>query len=275
MDMRYFGSWNNGMPQTEKRFQAIDRLYGQGAVSLLAKAHVGVVGVGGVGSWAVEALARSGVGELSLFDLDEVCLSNVNRQIHATDTNVGRAKVQVLAERIQTFAPDCRVHAEEIFFTESTVDLVLGRKLDFVIDAIDGAKQKARLIAECVRRKIPVITTGGAGGRTDPTQVYVGDLGRTRDDPLLLQLRKQLRREYGFPNGSKRKFHVPCVTSTELPRFPQGDGSVALTRESGADYRLNCDAGFGSITHLTGTYGFVMAAHVIGALTAPVNTPEA
>ena len=216
-----------------------------------------------MGSWAVEALARSGVGALTLVDMDEVCLSNVNRQIHATTETVGRAKAALLAERVGQIAPECRVSVEEVFFTESTMDRLLAPEYDYMIDAIDATKHKCLLIAEVRKRGLKLITCGGAGGSIDPSRIKIQDLARTINDPLLLQVRKKLRREYGFPKRSRQKFKIDCVYSDELPRFPQSDGSVACEREPGADYRLNCDVGFGSATYVTGTVGFFLAAEVV------------
>jgi tRNA A37 threonylcarbamoyladenosine dehydratase len=251
------------MSDYETRFGAIGRLYGRSGLDRIRAGHVCVVGLGGVGSWVVEALARSGIGALTLVDMDEVCLSNVNRQIHALDDTVGRPKAAVLAERVAKIAPDCRVTVEAVFFTEGTAERLLAPDYDYVVDAIDATKHKCRLIAEARRRGLRIITCGGAGGCIDPSRVKIGDLARTINDPLLLQVRKRLRREYGFPKLSRQKFKVDCVYSDELPVYPRADGSVSRERESGEDYRLNCDAGFGSASFLTGTVGFFLASRVI------------
>ena len=251
------------MSDQETRFGALGRLYGAAGLARLQSARVAVIGLGGVGSWVVEALARSGVGALTLIDMDEVCLSNINRQLHALDSTVGRAKADVLAERVLQIAPDCRVQKEVRFFTEATAEALLEPKYDWIVDAIDRTKHKSLLIALARQQGLPLITCGGGGGRVDPTRVRVGDLARTINDPLLLQVRKRLRRDYGFPKLSRQKFKVDCVYTDELPVFPQADGSVACERETGEDYRLNCDAGFGSATFVTGTMGFVLAAEVV------------
>lgn len=254
------------MSDYDTRFSALGRLYGADGLARLRAAHVAVIGLGGVGSWVVEALARSGVGRLTLVDMDEVCLSNVNRQIHAMNGTVGRSKAEVLAERVAAIAPECAVVVENCFFTESTAERLLAPEYAMLVDAIDATKHKCLLIAEARRRKLPLVTCGGAGGRIDPSRIQVADLARTINDPLLLQVRKRLRREYGFPRKSRQKFKVDCVYTDELPVFPQADGSVACEREAGADYRLNCDQGFGSATFVTGTMGFVLAAHVVRTL---------
>lgn len=251
------------MSDYKTRFGAIGRLYGTAGLARIRAARVCVIGLGGVGSWTVEALARSGIGALTLVDMDDVCLSNMNRQIHALDNTVGRSKAVVLAERVGLIAPECAVTLEEVFFTESTADRLLEPSYDYIIDAIDGARQKCFLIAEARKRRLKLITCGGAGGCIDPSRVRICDLARTINDPLLLQVRKRLRQDYGFPKFKRQKFKIDCVYSDELPVFPMPDGSVSFERESGEDYRLNCDGGFGSAAYLTGTVGFFLAAEVV------------
>ncbi|HBR92843.1 MAG TPA: tRNA cyclic N6-threonylcarbamoyladenosine(37) synthase TcdA [Opitutae bacterium] len=260
------------MSDYETRFGAIGRLYGTDGLARIRKAHVCVIGLGGVGSWVVEALARSGIGALTLVDMDEVCLSNVNRQVHALDGAVGRTKASVLAERVGQIAPECVVTVEEVFFTESTADRLLTPVYDYIIDAIDATRHKCMLIAEARQRGLKLITCGGAGGCIDPSRVRICDLARTINDPLLLQVRKRLRQQYGFPKFKRQKFKIDCVYSDELPVFPASDGSVSCEREAGEDYRLNCDTGFGSATYLTGTVGFFLAAEVIKRIALTEST---
>lgn len=265
------------------RFGGIARLYGAAGLERLRAAHVMVVGVGGVGSWVVEALARSGVGALTLVDLDEVCVSNINRQLPALDDTVGRAKVEVLAERVRGIHPGCRVTPRLEFFTEDSAERLLGADAtprskvegpkpappDYVVDAIDAVANKCRLIALCRARNFPLIVCGGAGGRRDPTRIHVTDLARATHDRLLSEVRKRLRQEHGFPRG-ERKFGVECVCSTEPPVFPQPDGTVCpvgvAPAKPGESRRLNCDWGFGSATPVTGAFGFVAAARVVAKL---------
>lgn len=256
----------------ELRFGGMARLYGRAGLERLRAAHVLVVGVGGVGSWTVEALARSGVGTITMVDLDEICVSNVNRQLPALDGTIGRAKVEVLAERIRAINPACRIFARQEFFTEDSAERLLGPTdppVDFVVDAIDAVANKCRLIALCRARQLPVIVCGGAGGRRDPTQIRRADLSLATHDRLLSEVRKRLRKEHGFPPAGK-KFGVDCICSAEIPVFPQKDGSVCpaadAPAEPGESRRLNCDWGFGSATHVTGTFGFAAAAAVINAL---------
>lgn len=251
------------------RFSALGRLYGKHAMEILPQTHVVVVGLGGVGSWTVEALARSGIGKLTLVDLDEVCLSNMNRQIQALDSTVGQFKSSALKKRITEIAPECIVIEKTKFFTEQTADELLSEDYDCLVDAIDSVSHKSLLIAEARKRKLPIVTCGGGGGKLDPTKVVVKDLAKTKNDPLLLQVRKRLRKEYGFSKFERQKFHIPCVFSEEEPSFPHADGSVSCEREKGGDYRLNCDAGFGSSTMLTGTIGFTVASVAIEQLMQP------
>jgi tRNA A37 threonylcarbamoyladenosine dehydratase len=253
-------------PTAEQKFTATRRLYGEAGYRRIRQAHICVVGLGGVGSWTVEALARTGVGALTLIDLDEICLSNINRQVHALESTVGQPKASALAERIALIAPDCQIRQKLCFLTPGNVDQLLDQRFDYVVDAIDVTRHKACLIAACKAKSLPIVTCSGAGGRMDPTRIRVNDLAQTRDDPLAAQVRRLLRREYEFPKGEKRRFKVPCVCSDEPLRFPQSDGSVCAKREKGADYRLNCDSGFGSSAAVTGAFGFALAAHVLAAI---------
>src|ERR1039457_2812653 len=213
------------MDDFETRFDGIARLYGKDGLQKLRAAHVCVIGIGGVGTWAAESLARSGVGALTLVDLDEVCATNINRQLHALTETVGRAKVEVMGERIRAINPDCRVTAEPKFFNEQTAEELLAPKYDFVLDAIDTVTNKVLLLAGCREKNLPVVSCGGAGGRRDGTQVRTADLAKVSHDRLLAEVRKRLRKEIHFPaDGSP--MGVACVFSAEPPVFAQPDGSV-------------------------------------------------
>jgi tRNA threonylcarbamoyladenosine dehydratase len=249
------------------RFGGVGRLFGQPAHKRLGRAHVCVVGVGGVGSWAVEALARSGIGALTLVDLDEVCISNVNRQLHALVGRYGQPKVEVMQERILAINPECVVHPLRAFFTAANAAQILETPFDYLVDAIDSPSAKCRLIAACRDRSIPIVTVGGAGGRRDPTAVRTADLAFSSHDALLQEVRRGLRREHGFPRG-QRPFGVGCVFSTEAPVFPTGDGSVCRERPPEADLRLDCRSGFGTAAFVTGTFGFAAAGLVVRQLCA-------
>lgn len=249
------------------RFGGLRRLYGTRAAEAFRHAHVVVVGVGGVGSWTVEALARSGIGKLTLIDLDDVCVSNVNRQLHALDGTIGRPKVEVLAERCRAIHPGIVVEAVTAFVTPANLATRLPSNADHVVDAIDSVAPKAALIAWCKRNKVPVTVTGAAGGQTDPTRIQIADLSRTEHDPLLAKVRARLRRDYGFSRNPKRRFSVECVYSDEQLVYPGSDGEVCFTKPGqGESTRLDCASGFGAATFVTGSFGFAAAARVMARL---------
>lgn len=251
----------------EFRFGGIRRLYGAQALQVFEQAHLCVVGIGGVGSWAAEALARSGVGRITLIDLDDVCVSNVNRQIHALNGEVGRLKVEVMADRIRRINPDCRVEPVAQFVTPANMASLIHCGMDVVVDAIDSIKAKTQLIAHCKRQKIPVVVAGGAGGQTDPTLIQVADLGKTFQDPLLARVRTKLKKEHGLGTGSRGKFGIECVFSAEQLKYPQPDGSVCQQKPAGnGPVRLDCASGFGAVTMVTGTFGFFLAARALSKL---------
>jgi tRNA A37 threonylcarbamoyladenosine dehydratase len=256
------------------RFSGIQRLYGKQGQGRLRKAHVCVVGIGGVGSWTVEALARSGVGVLTLIDLDEICISNTNRQLHAVRGVSGQAKVDVMARRVLEINPDCTAHAVQAFFTASTADTLLATRFDCLVDAIDQVTQKSLLIAQCHERHLPIVTTGGAGGRRDPTRIRTTDLAHSTHDALLQEVRRLLRREYGFPRPPS-SFGVDAVFSTERQVFPTADGEVYTQRQTGQDLRLDCNSGYGTASFLTGAFGFAAAALAVNRITchSPADPP--
>ena len=251
------------MDDFAERFGGIARLYGTSGLERLRRAHVCVVGIGGVGTWAAEALARSGIGAMTLVDLDEVCVTNINRQLHALTETVGRSKVAVMAERIRAINPNCRVVGDQRFFNEQTADEVLSPQYDFVLDAIDSLANKVMLIARCRERQLPVVACGGAGGRREATAVRQADLAKVTHDRLLAEVRRKLRKDHGFPaDGST--MGVACVFSAEPPVFPQSDGSVCENRTPLPDgTRLNCNGGFGSATFVTGAFGFAAAGMLV------------
>ncbi|WP_244847172.1 ThiF family adenylyltransferase [Caballeronia sp. SL2Y3] len=257
----------------ERRFGGIARLYGPSALAAFQRAHVAVIGIGGVGSWVAEALARSAVGTLTLIDLDNVAESNTNRQIHALDGNYGKAKVTAMAERIALIDPACDVRQIEDFVEPGNFDATLGGGFDFVVDAIDSVRTKTALIAWCVAQKQPLITVGGAGGQLDPTRIRIDDLALTIQDPLLSKVRGQLRKQHGFARGPKARFKVSAVYSDEPLVYPD---SPACDISAGAEHLetapgyagpvgLNC-AGFGSSVCVTASFGFAAAAFVLREL---------
>jgi len=253
---------------TDPRFSGIARLYGREGLARLRGARVLLVGIGGVGSWTAEALARTGLGHLTLCDMDEICVTNVNRQVHALDGTVGVPKIRAMAERIEGFAPGCVVDQAFCFFGEGSCEALLAGGWDVVVDAIDSIPHKCLLLSECVRREIAVVTVGGAGGRRDPTRVRVVDLTRTFDDRLLQQVRKKLRQKFDFPRNTKKKWGIPAVFSPEAVVYPQADGGVCATREEGTNLRLDCASGFGTAAFVTGAFGFAAAAAAVDQVLA-------
>lgn len=251
-----------------RRFGAVGRLLGRAALGRLAAARVCVIGLGGVGSWTVEALARSGVGGLTLVDLDEVCVTNINRQLPALSDTIGRPKAAVLGERVLGINPACQVEVLVEFFTKESFDRILTPRYDFVVDATDSLQHKLLAIWQCRERGLPVLTAGGSAGKRDGTRVKVADLGDAENDALLRYVRKRLRERHGFPRGEGSQFGVRCVYSPERPVYPWADGQVCETQEPGAATELNCDNGLGSATFVTGAFGFAAAGEVVRLLTA-------
>lgn len=248
-----------------RRFIGVRRLYGEAGLQRLSSSHVAVVGIGGVGSWAAEALARNAVGQLTLIDLDNVAESNVNRQIHALEDNFGKAKVTAMAERISVINPRCQVNTVEEFITSDNC-LSLLRKVDFLVDCTDDVSAKIAMIRYSHQTHTPFIVSGAAGGRLDPTAARVLDLSLVQGDKLLARVRQQLRKLHHYPSGNgkakPRSMHVPCVFSNEVVKKPEvsceADAQSALTG-------LNC-AGYGSSVAVTATFGFVCAQQAIQAL---------
>ncbi|KAB8180691.1 tRNA threonylcarbamoyladenosine dehydratase [Marilutibacter maris] len=256
-------------PSLIERFAGVDRLYGAGALARFSNCRVAVVGMGGVGSWAVEAFARTGIGHLSLIDADDLCVSNTNRQLPAIDGQYGRAKVEAMAERCRAINPAISVDAIASFLTAGNIGELLDRRFDLVLDACDSFRSKVELIAWCRRRKLPLVVVGSAGGRTDATLVRVRDLSRTEHDAMLALIRKKLRAEFNFPRSPSRYFSVPAVYSLENVKYPQPDGSVCGVRpkvDGDAAFKLDCGGGLGAATHITGTFAFAAVGKAIELL---------
>jgi len=255
------------MSEYDLRFGGISRLYGVKAVEIITHAKVCVIGIGGVGSWVAEALARNGIGHITLVDLDDICTTNINRQLHALTSTVGKSKVEVMAERISQINPDCQVTEIEDFVTLENLHGILAQDFDYVVDAIDAVPIKAALIAHCKRFKKPIITIGGAGGQTDPTQIQIADLSQTVQDPLLAKVRNLLRREYNFSRNLKRKFSIDAVYSTQQLVYPDSDGNVCHAKQSSdGAMRLDCNNGFGATTHITATFAFFAVGRLMDKL---------
>lgn len=259
----------------ERAFGGLNRLYGPDALATLQASHVCVVGVGGVGSWAVEALARSGVGTLTLVDLDHIAESNLNRQIHALTNTLGQAKVTAMRERIALINPDCRVHEVEEFVDADNVANLIGTLPTHavIVDACDDGRAKIALLAYCKRHSYRIITCGAAGGRRDPTRLRVDDLARTQGDPIAAKLRANLRRLHGFSRDPKKKFGIPCVYSDE----PIVQPKTALACDTNSAHNntpqglnttpvgLSC-AGYGSSVMVTASMGMLLASLVLEEL---------
>lgn len=252
-------------PDLVRRFGGLQRLFGVEGTARIRAAHVVVVGIGGVGSWAAEALARSGVGQLTLIDLDHVAESNVNRQIHATTASIGQAKVQAMRERIALIHPACIVHGVEEFVTPANWSTMCPQDADAVIDACDHVAAKAVMAAWARAAGLCFVTVGAAGGKWQAQRVEVDDLSRVTHDPLLAQLRYRLRREHAAPRGTAA-FGVDCVFSREPVQPPDPSCTVS------SDGTLNCH-GFGSLVSVTATFGMVAAGQVLQALAKKSATP--
>ncbi len=254
----------------KQRFAGIERLYGVGALERLQGSRVAVVGMGGVGSWVVEALARSAVGHLTLIDADDICVSNTNRQLPAMEGNYGRNKAEAMAERCRAINPDIEVDAVQAFLTVSNMAELLDRGFDLVIDACDSFRVKVETIAWCRRRKLPLLTVGAAGGRTDPTLVRIRDVSRTEHDAMLALIRK-LRSEFNFPECQALLWRAGGVFAGER-EYPQADGGVCGIRPNlGADaaLKLDCGAGLGAATHITGAFAFAAVGKALEMLLEP------
>lgn len=251
------------MTDYHHRFEGLERLYGREAYGMLRQLHMAVIGIGGVGSWAAEALARSGIGALTLVDYDEVAAGNVNRQIHALSDTLGQKKIEVMAERIRLINPDCEIRLVDDFLNMDNLEEILGRGYACVIDAIDSIKFKAAMIHYCRRNKIPVIATGGAGGLTDPAMIQVADLSRTHHDPLASRVRARLRERYGYSRNPKRPFGVECVFSSQQPVYPKPDGSVSHAKPGIHGVSLDCRFGYGTSVCVTASFGLLAASRAI------------
>lgn len=251
------------VPLPDPAFSALTRVYGQQAFQCLSQLRICVVGIGGVGSWAAEALARSAVGHITIIDHDDVSTSNINRQLHALRDTVDRSKVMLMKERMLNINPAADIQAEDDFLAEKNLSHYLERDFDVVIDAIDSIRFKAAMINHCRRNKIRIITTGGAGGRTDPLAVEVADLSQTWNDALAAKVRSRLRSDYGYTKNPKRRFGVECVYSREQPVYPSGDGQVSHAKPGVPGVRLDCEQGYGSVSYVTGTFGLVAASRAV------------
>jgi tRNA A37 threonylcarbamoyladenosine dehydratase len=251
-----------------ERFSGLLRLFGREGADKLKHASVCVIGIGGVGVWTAEALARSGINNITIIDLDDISISNVNRQLHALSSTLEQSKVEVMEQRILDVNPECTVNAIEDFVTPNNVAEHLSSQFNVVIDAVDSVSAKTAIIAHCKRHKIKVITVGGAGGQLDPTQICVGDLAKTTQDPLLAKVRSELRRHYGFSSNLKRRFSIEAIYSTEQLRYPSGDGEVSFEKTNAqGSGKMDCSTGFGAYVGVTSSFGMIAASRAITHIT--------
>ncbi|MDH5353836.1 MAG: tRNA cyclic N6-threonylcarbamoyladenosine(37) synthase TcdA [Gammaproteobacteria bacterium] len=251
-------------PDYLRRFEGLSRVYGVAALAHLQSAHFCIVGVGGVGSWAAEAAARSGIGQITLIDHDDIDIGNTNRQLHTLENTIGQAKVVALRERILQINPQCECYAIDDLVTRSSLEKFNLEQYDYVVDAIDNAVHKLSLMHFCRRHKIAFVSTGGAGGQTDPTKIEIADLTQTYNDPLLAKVRAGLRQQVGYTRNPKRRFGIDCVFSTEQPLYPAGDGTISYEKpEMPERTTLDCATGLGSFVGVTACFGFTAVSHAI------------
>ena len=251
----------------QQRFGGIIRLYGTQATLKLLGSHALVIGIGGVGSWVAEALARSGLGAITLMDLDDICVTNSNRQIHTEAQTIGQAKTAVMAQRLRGINPDIQVHTIDDFIDKGNLADYITRDYSIVIDAIDNAIEKTELIAYCQQQRLPMISIGSSGGKKDPAKITYGDLKTTTGDPLFAKIRNNLRRYHGFSRDTAKKFGVEVIFSSEPMTYPDNTGETCQTKEAIAQGdKLDCSSGYGAATMVTASFGLLAAARAIEQL---------
>ena len=239
----------------ERRFAGVEKIYGDEAFRQYEHSHVMVIGIGGVGSWAVEALARTGIGKLTIIDMDVVAASNINRQLPAMSSTLGREKIEVMAERCHSINPRIKINLVDDYLTPDNVKELLENKPDVVLDCIDDVKAKLALMLHCRFNKIPLIVSGGAGGKLDPLKIRVADLSKTEQDPMLAKLRSQLRAK-GICKKPKEKFGITCVYSIDNPF-----SSAEVCPSAG----LRC-GGYGSAVVVTSSFAMIAVSEVLKKL---------
>jgi tRNA A37 threonylcarbamoyladenosine dehydratase len=251
-----------------QRFGGLLRLYGQDGLDALHQASIAVIGIGGVGVWAAEALARSGINKITLIDLDDIAITNINRQLHAMTSSLEQSKVEIMRARILDINPDCEVTAIEDFVTPDNVGEHITQHFDVVIDAIDSVSAKVAIVVHCKRNKIKLISVGGAGGQIDPLQIRAGDLAKTIQDPLLAKVRSELRRNHGYSTNPKRRFGVEAIYSVEQLRYPTANGDVSFAKNAAQGTgKMDCSTGFGAYVGVTASFGMIAATRAIAHIT--------
>lgn len=257
-----------------RRFDRMGRLVGDSGMQRLFASHVCVIGLGGVGSWCAESLARSGVGKLTIVDFDLICVTNANRQLHALRGTTGKPKAAIMAERLRLINPRCEVQPRQEFYNAESSERLLADTPDLVVDAIDNLAAKTHLIATCRARRIPLVVSGGASGRLDPTLIRIADLNAVENDPFLAATRKLLRKHHGFPHRDKEPWGIPAVYSPEPARDP-----IELGYDNGEGFRCVCPQGendfhgcmhrnviYGTASFVTGAFGLACASVAVRTL---------
>ena len=257
-----------------RRFDRMGRLLGDQAMQRLLSAHVVVVGMGGVGSFAAEALVRSGIGHLTLVDFDLICITNSNRQLHAMQGTIGHPKVEVMAERLLLINPKARIDTHFMFYEAGQESLLLAGAPHFVVDAIDNLTAKCHLLSTCKAQRLPVITCTGSANKLDPTQIRIAELSLTTIDPLAREVRSILRKQHGFPQEGP--MGIPAFYSTEPPRTPVGlaydAGAFSCICPQGNNEHHSCERRHqinGTAGFVTGAFGLAAAAYVVQSLATP------
>ncbi len=253
----------------QQRFGGIIRLYGTQATSQLLKSHVLIIGIGGVGSWIAESLARSGVGSITLMDLDDICVTNTNRQVHTNRSTIGQSKTKIMSERLTAINPEINVNTIDDFLDKDNIETYIHDSFSLVFDAIDNAIDKAEIIAYCASKKIPVITIGSSGGKKDPSKITCGDLTKTPGDPMFVKIRNNLRRRHGFSRDTEIPFGIDAIYSTETMTYPDNKGETCRSKQflEGGE-KLDCGSGYGASTMMTASFGLLAAAKAIEKLTS-------
>ncbi|MFP5384959.1 MAG: ThiF family adenylyltransferase [Bacteriovoracia bacterium] len=252
------------------RFGGIGRLFGIKGLEKIRQSRILIIGIGGVGSWVAESLARTGIGSMTLVDLDDVCVTNINRQVMAVSSSVGQFKVDVMKKRIEDIHPMCEVHTKQCFFNPRNLENIFDREYDFVVDAFDDFTNKCHLIDYCRKKNIPLVVMGGAGGKIDPLQIRVTDMSISSNDRLLARLRKKLRQDFNFPLENEGDFGVWAVWSHERAVYPTADGCLTY-KPPGLAKNMDCEEGFGSASFVTGAFAFATTSLVLKELTKGLN----
>lgn len=253
------------------RFGGIGRLFGIKGLEKIRQSRILIIGIGGVGSWVAESMARTGIGAMTLVDLDDVCVTNINRQVMAVSSTVGKFKVDVMKDRVREIHPLCEVETQQCFFNLKNLSAIFEKKYDFVVDACDDFTNKCHLIDHCRKNKIPLVVMGGAGGKVDPTQIRVTDMSTSANDRLLARLRKKLRQDFNFPLEDQGEFGVWSVWSHERAVYPTADGCLTY-KPPGMAKNMDCEEGFGSASFVTGAFAFATTSLILKELTRDLNT---